>query len=66
MAQADETIGMIKGLAEVVKTQQNTQTAVFKETTEHLKTLAETVESLSKALPHHEQGPVSPQATQGL
>ena len=51
MATADETVGMIKGLAEVVKAQQLAQTQAYKQTTEQLHQLSSTVEALSKSIP---------------
>ena len=51
MATADEKVGMIKGLAEVVKAQQLAQTQAYKQTTEQLQQLSSTVEALSKSIP---------------
>ena len=51
MATADETVGMIKGLAEVVKAQQLAQAQAYKQTTEQLQQLSSTVEALSKSIP---------------
>ena len=50
MATVDETVGLIKGLAEVVKPQQLAQTQAYKETTEQLQQLSSTVEALSKSI----------------
>ena len=51
MAVADETAGMIKGLAEVVQNQQILQNTAMKETTAQLKQLSETVATLTQSLP---------------
>ena len=51
MAVADETAGMIKGLAEVVQNQQILQNTAMKETTAQLKQLSETVVTLTQSLP---------------
>ena len=51
MAVADETAGMIKGLAEVVQNQQILQNTAMKETTAQLKKLSETVATLTQSLP---------------
>ena len=51
MAVADETAGMIKGLAEVVQNQQILQNTAMKETTAQLKQLSETVATLTHSLP---------------
>ena len=51
MAVADETAGMIKGLAEVVQNQQILQNTAMKETTAQLQQLSETVATLTQSLP---------------
>ena len=51
MAVADETAGMIKGLAEVVQNQQILQNTAMQEITAQLKQLSETVATLTQSLP---------------
>ena len=51
MATADETVGLIKGLAEVAEAQQLAQTQAYKQTTEQLQQLSSTVKPLSKSVP---------------
>ena len=50
MASTEELNGLIKGLADVVQTQQKTNADAFKQTTEQLQNLSSTVEALSKSI----------------
>ena len=50
MASTEELNGLIKGLADVVQTQQKTNADAFKQTTEQLQNLSSTVETLSKSI----------------
>ena len=48
---ADEAAGLIKGLAEVVKSQQSVQQHALQQTADQLQTLSHTVASLTQNLP---------------
>ena len=50
MATAEELNGLIKGLADVVKSQQAANSTAFQTTTEQLQILFSTVEALSKII----------------
>ena len=50
MATTEELNGLIKGLADVVKSQQAANSTAFQKTTEQLQTLSSTVEALSKSI----------------
>ena len=50
MASTKELNGLIRGLADVVQTQQKTNADAFKQTTEQLQNLLSTVEGLSKSI----------------
>ena len=58
MASTEELNGLIKGLADVVQTQQKTNADAFKQTAEQLQNLSLTVEALSKS--------IAPQAVSSL
>ena len=51
MSVADEAAGLIKGLAEVVKSQQHVQQTALQQTNDQLQTLSNTVASLTQKLP---------------
>ena len=51
MSVADEAAGLIKGLAEVVKSQQHVQQTTLQQTNDQLQTLPNTVASLTQKLP---------------
>ena len=51
MSVADEAAGLIKGLAEVVKSQQHIQQTALQQTNDQLQTLPNTVASLTQKLP---------------
>ena len=51
MSVADEAAGLIKGLAEVVKSQQHVQQTALQQTIDQLQTLSNTVASLTQKLP---------------
>ena len=51
MSVADEAAGLIKGLAEVVKSQQHVQQTALQQTNDQLQTLLNTVASLTQKLP---------------
>ena len=51
MSVADEAAGLIKGLAEVVKSQQHVQQTALQQTNDELQTLSNTVASLTQKLP---------------
>ena len=66
MTEAAQTLGLIQGLAEVVKSQQSAfkeqqmaQMEAIQKTNSLLSSLTETVESLSKSLPQITTSPVS-------
>ena len=50
MASTEELDGLIKGLADVVQTQQKTNADAFKQTTEQLQNISSTVEALYKSI----------------
>ena len=56
MSVADEAAGLIKGLAEVVKSQQPVQQNVLQKTADHLQTLSNIVASLTQNLPSSSVG----------
>ena len=51
MSVADEAAGLIKGLAEVVKSQQHVQQTALQQTNDQRQTLSNTVASLTQKLP---------------
>ena len=51
MSVADEAAGLIKGLTEVVKSQQHMQQTALQQTNDQLQTLSNTVASLTQKLP---------------
>ena len=56
MATVEELTGLLKGLADVVKSQQQANATALQQTTEQLKNLSSTVETLSKTI-------ITPQTT---
>ena len=48
MATVEELTGLLKGLADVVKSQQQANATALQQTTEQLQNLSSTVETLSK------------------
>ena len=50
MATTKELNGLIKGLADAVKSQEAANSTAFQQTTEHLQTLSSTVQALSKSI----------------
>ena len=61
MATTEELNGLIKGLADVLKSQQAANSTAFQQTAEQLQTLSSTVEALSKSI-----APLSPRRGGGL
>ena len=53
MATVEELTGLLKGLADVVKSQQQTNSTALQQTTEQLQNLSSTVEALSKTMTPH-------------
>ena len=51
MSVANEAAGLIKGLAEVIKSQQHVQQTALQQTNDQLQTLSNTVASLTQKLP---------------
>ena len=60
MSVADEAAGLIKGLAEIVKSQQSVQQHALQQTADQLQTLSHTVASLTQNLPSSSVGSSSP------
>ena len=60
MPAADEAAGLIKGLAEVVRSQQSVQQMPYRKTADQLQTLSNTVASLTQNLPSSSAGSPSP------
>ena len=65
-ADSAETLGLVKGLAEIVRSQHSAHKAeqeahlkTMKATNEHISNLTATVEGLSKQIPTHIQQPVT-------
>ena len=56
MATVEELTGLLKGLADVVKSQQQANATALQQTTEQLQNLSSTVETLSKTI-------ITPQST---
>ena len=60
MSVADEAASLIKGFAEVVKSQQSVQQHALQQTADQLQTLSHTVASLTQNLPSSSAGSPSP------